>query len=894
MASLRARSRLIPWGAERDFLTGLSLMDSDLSPVPEGLAYDATVRALQSSQQVFGRYLLRRVLGRGGMGIVWLGHDERLDRDVALKFLPDEVYFDPGALDELKRETRRCLELTHPNIIRIYDFVKDDKAAAISMEYIDGKTLAELRIEKEKRVFEVDEIRNWIVKVCQALYYAHEEVGVVHRDLKPANLMLTSRGQIKIADFGIAQSMGETMSRMTLRRGTSGTLAYMSPQQLNGEVSRPTDDVYAIGATIYEMLTSKPPFCSGDIPYQVRLTTPRRMAERRLELEIVGEEIPLEWEQLVARCLSKDPAERPQNMMELSERLGFSAVAARSAPAVETRSTDLPDKKTVARAPQPRPLPTPLFPTRRLWQIGGVTVLLLALWPIWVFGIAPFFIKPGKLRLSTLPPGATIQIPGQPDHVTPFEFSRLSRGVHQMTLSAPGFDSLDRTVTIVSGKETDLGTISLQRSLGNLNLVTVPLHAHYVLAGAAATGNFQKEGSTPDFLSNLPSGSYQLTLTAENFPTYTGALEVPAHGTDVKTMDLTQLALAATVSANPAKVFRGEMDASQLDNQERNELADLYNKSFADYLNSGLLASASDQLVKLKALGRDLSSQQNELAEKRASTENGIAGELSNLIADKRYGAAERKLKSLNGVLERESVDRLNAEFQPALAQYRQPIDTAIKTSEALPPADGYAQLKALVRHNPSDLDLQLALADVQMRMPPDHDRLTAQLRAFTQFSSQNKDFATDPTLLEKQAAFARELQQLDTLAAAKDGPSTLRNEIAHLESRQDAYRNIRVGHPKGNPFTQTINFLGKAVTGHSVVNNEAYFATEQDKNDAINNLQTQIETDQASLLQSQGASDDALKCYNDFVAQVPWGQQQDPAPDGAAPDVIPAPSGNP
>src|SRR6202041_2969511 len=104
----------------------------------------------------------------------------------------------PPALDDLKRETRRCLDLTHPNIIRIYDFVKDPQAAAISMEYIDGKTLAALRVEKENRVFEVSDISDWMANACQALFYAHEEVKVVHRDLKPANLMLTSRGQIKI------------------------------------------------------------------------------------------------------------------------------------------------------------------------------------------------------------------------------------------------------------------------------------------------------------------------------------------------------------------------------------------------------------------------------------------------------------------------------------------------------------------------------------------------------------------------------------------------------------------------------------------------------------------------------------------------------------------------
>ena len=122
-------------------------MASELTPVPDDLDFGVTIRGLVVSQQVFGRYTLRHVLGRGGMGVVWLARDERLERDVALKFLPEAVHFDAGALDDLKRETRRCLDLTHPNIIRIYDFVTDQQAAAISMEYVDGKTLAALRID---------------------------------------------------------------------------------------------------------------------------------------------------------------------------------------------------------------------------------------------------------------------------------------------------------------------------------------------------------------------------------------------------------------------------------------------------------------------------------------------------------------------------------------------------------------------------------------------------------------------------------------------------------------------------------------------------------------------------------------------------------------------------
>src|SRR5205809_7923533 len=121
----------------------------------------AISREFASGQKVFGRYTLIKILGRCGMGIVWLARDEELEREVALKFLPDLIIHDRAVLNELKRETRRSLELTHKNIVRIYDFVHDERSGCISMEYIDGETLSNLRAEKEQKVFEPNQIAGW-------------------------------------------------------------------------------------------------------------------------------------------------------------------------------------------------------------------------------------------------------------------------------------------------------------------------------------------------------------------------------------------------------------------------------------------------------------------------------------------------------------------------------------------------------------------------------------------------------------------------------------------------------------------------------------------------------------------------------------------------------------
>jgi serine/threonine protein kinase len=237
-------------------------------------------------QIVFGRYKLVKVLGRGGMGIVWLARDEELERDVALKFLPDLMIQDRALLNQLKHETKRCLELTHPHIVRIHDFVHDERSGCISMEYVDGETLSNFRAEKEQKVFEPHELADWIAQLCDALGYAHNHAKVIHRDLKPANLMVNKRGDLKVADFGIARSLADSASRLTAEAGRSGTLVYMSPQQLSGDRGTHLDDIYSLGATIYELLTSKPPFYSGNIDRQICERVAPSMTERRKEFNI--------------------------------------------------------------------------------------------------------------------------------------------------------------------------------------------------------------------------------------------------------------------------------------------------------------------------------------------------------------------------------------------------------------------------------------------------------------------------------------------------------------------------------------------------------------------------------------------------------------------------------
>src|SRR5882724_7522553 len=288
-----------------------------------------TALYVAARQIVFGRYKLVKVLGRGGMGIVWLAHDEELERDVALKFLPDLMFQDRTLLDQLKRETKRCLELTHLHIVRIHDFVHDERSGCISMEYVNGETLSNLRAEKEQKVFEPHEIAGWAGQLCEALDYAHNHAKVIHRDLKPANLMVNKRGDLKISDFGIARSLADSASRLTTENSRSGTLVYMSPQQLSGERSTHLDDIYSLGASIYELVTSKAPFYSGNIDRQICQRVAPSMTERRKEFGIEPAFVPKIWEEVVASCLIKDASRRPQAAVEVAQRLQLPSGQAR-------------------------------------------------------------------------------------------------------------------------------------------------------------------------------------------------------------------------------------------------------------------------------------------------------------------------------------------------------------------------------------------------------------------------------------------------------------------------------------------------------------------------------------------------------------------------------------
>ena len=209
---------------------------------------------------------------------------------------------DERGMAELRQEVKRNRQLIHPNILRIYDFVEDGGLAAISMDRFEGESLAALLAKKG--TFEADEIQAWIKQIAATLDDAHR-VQLFHRDLAPANIYAKPNGGVFVTSFGVARCIRDAMERTQSLSSEQLHLAYMSPQQLDGEKPAKSDDVYGLGVLAFELLSGKVPFSGPDVVPSIRTTPPPMVAEAR------GATVPLEWEAFTSECLSKIPDLRP-------------------------------------------------------------------------------------------------------------------------------------------------------------------------------------------------------------------------------------------------------------------------------------------------------------------------------------------------------------------------------------------------------------------------------------------------------------------------------------------------------------------------------------------------------------------------------------------------------
>ncbi|MEP7204022.1 MAG: Stk1 family PASTA domain-containing Ser/Thr kinase [Ilumatobacteraceae bacterium] len=261
------------------------------------------------------RYEIQQRIGRGGMADVFLARDLLLDRLVAIKVLFPEFATDPNFVERFRREAQSAANLTHPNIVAVYDWGKYANTYFMAMEYVQGRTLADiLRANGHVNSVQAAEIAN---EVAAALGNAHAS-GVVHRDIKPANILIGANGQVKVADFGIARAMNApSENNLTQVGSVMGTATYFSPEQAQGAQPDPRSDLYSLGIVLYEMVAGKPPF-AGENPVSIAY---KQVHDLPQPLNQLVADVPRPFEAIVAKLLAKDPNLRYPNAEALREDL---------------------------------------------------------------------------------------------------------------------------------------------------------------------------------------------------------------------------------------------------------------------------------------------------------------------------------------------------------------------------------------------------------------------------------------------------------------------------------------------------------------------------------------------------------------------------------------------
>jgi eukaryotic-like serine/threonine-protein kinase len=337
-----------------------------------------------TATELANRYRLERTLGRGGMAVVHLARDIVLDRPVAVKLLTDGAGSDPDLRARFLREGRLAAALSHQNVVRVFDTGEDGDQPYIVMEYVEGRSLAELR---RQETLEPEDVVSLGRQACAGLAHAHK-AGIVHRDVKPQNLLLQDDGVLKVADFGIAR--GSSGATITVAGTLLGTAGYMAPELVAGEPATPASDLYALGAVLYELLAGRPPrevTTIADLAFDGATVTP---------VDELAPDAPPALAAAIMRCLDPDPAARPASASELALELeGLSEAPTRVSPDAEThvQRRAPADRLSVGTTQSPR-----LRRRSRAWPLlAAAAALVLAV-------VALSFVRDGGNGGNEAPP----------------------------------------------------------------------------------------------------------------------------------------------------------------------------------------------------------------------------------------------------------------------------------------------------------------------------------------------------------------------------------------------------------------------------------------------------------------------------------------------------------
>jgi serine/threonine-protein kinase len=328
-------------------------------------------------QLLGARYRILQRLGSGGMADVFHARDLNLQRDVAVKVLRDTHIDDPAFQARFLQEARDAANLTHPNIVTIYDFGHDAGRYFLVMEYMPGTDLKTL--VRRRGALSVEEAVGLMVQVCAGVGYAHR-AGIVHCDLKPHNVLVSEDGRVKITDFGIARALA-TIEPDEGAKVVWGSPKYSAPEQSAGKAPSPSSDVYSLGVMLFEILTGRPPF-NADDPAQLAVmhqTTPPPSPKR------LRPEIPPALNQILLKILSKEPAARYRTADQLG-RVLKAFVSDQDPPGEDLH---IPEPQPVQHDPEAFTAP---LPVEERASIDWVAILLALLAFLAVGGLIPLWL----------------------------------------------------------------------------------------------------------------------------------------------------------------------------------------------------------------------------------------------------------------------------------------------------------------------------------------------------------------------------------------------------------------------------------------------------------------------------------------------------------------------
>ena len=436
--------------------------------------------------EFLGKYELRAVLGKGAMGTVYDGFDPLIARQVAIKTVRLPAPDDHEALEELarfRREAQAAGRLSHPNIVGVFDYGETPDLAYIVMEFVDGTTLKH-HTDKHER-FELPEIVRLMTELMAGLQYSHDR-GVVHRDIKPANIMLTKRGEVKIADFGIARIESSSMTQA----GTMlGTPSYMSPEQFMGTTVDARTDLYSSGVLLYQLLTGEKPFEGGltAIMHKVLNTEPPPPSALAVTVSPAFDEV-------VKKAMAKRPEDRFASAAEFATAVKAAFEAKTLSPAAASfglGATDFGDGDATLVAPSARPAPPPRPPpvTTRQAAPPAKKGPNLALFGAAAAVLVLLLAAGGFLLLGHKSPPPTVQTPVQP-HVQPPMQPPVQTPVVSSPPAKPIAPPAPVTPPPAPAMTTDAMQAAISKTLGNLpcSLLSAALtndngHADVTLTG---------------------------------------------------------------------------------------------------------------------------------------------------------------------------------------------------------------------------------------------------------------------------------------------------------------------------------------------------------------------------------------------------------------------------